>query len=49
MVSPTLTSFEVLIEPKIKVYIMTSGSSKAECDAKVAKYAAWAPAISDMK
>ncbi|MBQ4381907.1 MAG: phospho-sugar mutase [Oscillospiraceae bacterium] len=36
-------------EPKIKVYIMTSGSSKAECDAKVAKYAAWAPAISDMK
>jgi len=36
-------------EPKIKVYILTSGSSKAECDAKVAKYAAWAPAISDMK
>ena len=29
-------------EPKVKVYILANGSSKADCDAKVAKYAAWA-------
>ncbi len=32
-------------EPKIKVYILASGSSKAEADAKIAKYAAFAETI----
>jgi len=35
-------------EPKIKVYILTSGESKAECDAKIAKYDAYAPSIKDL-
>ena len=35
-------------EPKIKVYILTSGVSKAECDAKIAKYDAFAPSIKDL-
>lgn len=29
-------------EPKVKVYILASGQSKAECGEKVVKYAAWA-------
>ena len=32
-------------EPKVKVYILANGASKAECDEKVAKYAAWAEAL----
>ena len=32
-------------EPKVKVYILANGSSKAECDGKVAKYAAWAESL----
>ena len=32
-------------EPKVKVYIMTNDESKDACDAKVAKYAAWAESL----
>ena len=32
-------------EPKIKVYILTKGESKADCDAKIAAYAAWADGL----
>ena len=32
-------------EPKVKVYILANGTSKAECDAKVEKYAAWAESL----
>ena len=32
-------------EPKVKVYILANGESKAECDEKVAKYAAWAETL----
>ncbi len=32
-------------EPKVKVYILANGQSKADCDAKVAKYAAWAETL----
>ena len=32
-------------EPKVKVYILTSGSSKEECAGKVAKYAAWSETL----
>ena len=32
-------------EPKVKVYILASGVTKAECDEKVAKYAAWAETL----
>ena len=32
-------------EPKVKVYILASGNSKAECDEKVARYAAWAEGL----
>ena len=32
-------------EPKVKVYILANGESKAACDEKVAKYAAWAEAL----
>ena len=32
-------------EPKVKVYIPANGASKAECDGKVAKYAAWAETL----
>lgn len=35
-------------EPKIKVYILTSGKSKEECDAKIAKYAAFANTIKEL-
>ncbi|MGX8698429.1 MAG: phospho-sugar mutase, partial [bacterium] len=34
-------------EPKIKVYILTSGESKEDCDAKIAKYAAFANTIAE--
>ena len=32
-------------EPKVKVYILANGASKAEADEKVAKYAAWAESL----
>ncbi|MBE6948988.1 MAG: phospho-sugar mutase [Ruminococcaceae bacterium] len=32
-------------EPKVKVYILAKGESKADCDAKVAMYAAWADGL----
>ena len=32
-------------EPKVKVYILANGATKAECDEKVAKYAAWAETL----
>ncbi len=32
-------------EPKVKVYILANGESKALCDAKVEKYAAWAESL----
>ncbi|MCC8182103.1 MAG: phospho-sugar mutase [Clostridiales bacterium] len=35
-------------EPKIKVYILANAPTKEECDAKVAKYAAFAPSIKEL-
>ena len=32
-------------EPKVKVYVLTSAEDQAACDAKVAKYAAWADTL----
>ena len=32
-------------EPKVKVYILANGESKAACDEKVARYAAWAETL----
>jgi len=32
-------------EPKIKVYIMASGETRAQCDEKIDKYAVWAEAL----
>ena len=32
-------------EPKVKVYILANGGSRADCDEKVAKYAAWAETL----
>ena len=32
-------------EPKVKVYILANGATKAEADEKVAKYAAWAETL----
>ena len=32
-------------EPKVKVYVLTSAETQADCDAKVAKYAAWADTL----
>lgn len=32
-------------EPKVKVYILAQGASRAECDEKVAKYSAWAETL----
>ena len=32
-------------EPKVKVYILTSGDSKAACAEKVTKYSAWAESL----
>ena len=35
-------------EPKVKVYILTSGKSQAEVDAKLKKYIDFAPAVKEM-
>ena len=32
-------------EPKVKVYVLTSAETQADCDAKVARYAAWADTL----
>jgi len=32
-------------EPKVKVYIMASAETRAECDAKIKQYAAWAEGL----
>ncbi len=32
-------------EPKVKVYILANGDTKADCDAKVEQYAAWAETL----
>ena len=32
-------------EPKVKVYILTSGQAKEDCDTKVDKYSAWAETL----
>ena len=32
-------------EPKVKVYILANGQTKAECDEKVEKYSAWAESL----
>ncbi len=32
-------------EPKVKVYILAQGADQADCDAKVAKYSAWAQTL----
>ena len=32
-------------EPKVKVYILANGANKEDCDAKFAKYAAWAESL----
>ena len=32
-------------EPKVKVYILSNGTTQAECDEKIAKYAAWAETL----
>jgi len=32
-------------EPKVKVYILANGKTKAECDEKVEKYSAWAESL----
>jgi len=34
-------------EPKIKVYILASGGTRAECDEKVAKYEKWAAGLTN--
>ena len=34
-------------EPKVKVYILTNGDSRAACNERVAKYAAWAESLKD--
>ena len=32
-------------EPKVKVYILAQGATRAECDQKVAQYEVWAKAL----
>ena len=32
-------------EPKVKVYILTSGQTKEDCDAKAEKYSAWSETL----
>ena len=32
-------------EPKVKVYVLTRGDSQAQCDERVARYAAWAESL----
>jgi len=34
-------------EPKVKVYILASGATRAECDDKVTKYAKWADKLAE--
>jgi len=34
-------------EPKVKVYILASGETRAECDTKVEKYTKWANALAE--
>jgi len=34
-------------EPKVKVYILASGETRAECDEKVAKYSVWADKLAE--
>jgi phosphoglucomutase len=34
-------------EPKVKVYILASGETRAECDEKVAKYTIWAEKLAE--
>jgi len=34
-------------EPKVKVYILASGTTRAECDEKVAKYSRWADKLAE--
>ena len=34
-------------EPKVKVYILTSGDSREACQEQIAKYAAWAESLKD--
>jgi phosphoglucomutase len=34
-------------EPKVKVYILASGETRAECDEKVAKYTIWADKLAE--
>ena len=34
-------------EPKVKVYILANGKDKAECNEKVARYAAWAEGLKE--
>jgi len=34
-------------EPKVKVYIMASGKTRAECNEKLAKYSKWANGLAD--
>lgn len=34
-------------EPKVKVYILANGKDKAECNAKVERYAAWAEGLKE--
>lgn len=35
-------------EPKIKVYILATGSSEADCQEKVTRYAAWAASLQEL-
>ena len=39
------TGDKTTMEPKVKVYILANGANKEDCDAKVAKYAAWAESL----
>lgn len=34
-------------EPKVKVYLLAQGASRADCDEKLARYAAWAEHLKD--
>ncbi len=34
-------------EPKVKVYVLAKGADKADCDAKVERYSAWAQTLKD--
>ena len=35
-------------EPKIKVYLLVTGSSSPDCQEKLARYAAWAEGLKDL-